>query len=161
MGRDLNSSSPFPGTDPMRATDAAPLRLLLVEDSPADAYLVKLATREEGLSCDVQVASDGELAIEFIDQMDAKNGASLNLLLLDLNVPRRTGDEVLERIRRSPKCANIPVIVVTSSDSREDRQKASDLGADGYFRKPSNLTEFMELGKLVRRLTQKDPQETD
>ena len=117
MGRDLNSSSPFPGTDPMRATDAAPLRLLLVEDSPADAYLVKLAMREEGLSCDVQVASDGQLAIEFIDQMDAKNGASLNLLLLDLNVPRRTGDEVLERIRRSPKCANIPVIVVTSSDS--------------------------------------------
>jgi DNA-binding response OmpR family regulator len=83
------------------------------------------------------------------------------LLLLDLNVPRRTGDEVLRRIKRSPKCANIPVIVITSSDSREDRQKASELGADEYFRKPSNLTEFLELGKLVRRLTQRVPQEAD
>ncbi len=89
--------------------------------------------------------------------MDAADQAGPDLLLLDLNVPRRTGDEVLRRIKRSPKCAHIPVVVITSSDSREDHEAAMDLGADEYFRKPSNLKEFMALsGKLVRRLIQGD-----
>lgn len=140
----------------MITTEIDRLRLLLLEDSPADIFLVREAIREEGLTCDLQVALDGEKAIELIDQMDAGDRLGPHLLLLDLNVPRRTGDEVMQRIKRSPKCAKIPVVVITSSDSREDRQKAMDLGADEYFRKPSNLKEFMELGKLVRRLTQRN-----
>jgi two-component system, chemotaxis family, response regulator Rcp1 len=139
----------------MTISPVAPLTLLLVEDNPADVFLVKEAMREEGLDCEFHVVEDGEKAIAFIDRMDAGADAPPDLLLLDLNVPRRTGDEVLGRIRKSEKCANVAIVVITSSDSPHDRQRAKDLGADEYFRKPANLEQFMELGKMARRLTEK------
>ena len=139
----------------MNISQAAPMTLLLVEDNPADVFLVKEAMREEGLDCEFHVVEDGERAIAFIDRIDAGVEAPPDLLLLDLNVPRRTGDEVLGRIRKSEKCANVAIVVITSSDSPHDRQRAKDLGADEYFRKPANLEQFMELGKMARRLTEK------
>jgi CheY-like chemotaxis protein len=133
--------------------DSSPLTLLLVEDSPADVYLVKEALHGEGLCCHLQVADDGERAMKIIDQVDADSDASgPDVLLLDLNVPRRSGDEVLARFRRSPKCANIPVVIMTSSESPADRARVMELGATEYFRKPSNLAEFMKLGSLLRRV---------
>src|SRR5258706_15022741 len=119
----------------MKISPVAPLTLLLVEDNPADVFLVKEAMREEGLACDFQVVEDGEKAIAFMDRLDAGIETPPDLLLLDLNVPRRTGDEVLERIRKSSKCAKLAVVVITSSDSPHDRQRAKDLGADEYVRK--------------------------
>ena len=139
----------------MKVTDAPLLTLLLVEDNPADVFLVREAMREEGLDGDFRIVEDGEKAIAFIDRVDQTGEAPPELLLLDLNVPRRTGDEVLERIRKSPKCVNTAIVVITSSDSPQDRQRAKDLGADEYFRKPANLTQFMELGKLARRVSEK------
>ncbi len=131
------------------------LMLLLVEDNPADVFLVREALREEGLDCDLQVVDDGEQAIQFFERVEAGRQAPPDLLLLDLNVPRIGGEQVLERVRRTQPCARIIVVVITSSDSPRDRQKASDLGADEYFRKPANLDEFMALGKLVRRVAEK------
>lgn len=129
------------------------LSLLLVEDSPADVFLVKEAMREEGLSFNLNVANDGESAMRILDLVDAgPENAAPNLLLLDVNVPRRTGIEVLERLRRSPRCGKIPVVIISSSDSPADRRLAHDMGATAYFRKPSNLEDFMKLGQLVRRL---------
>lgn len=131
------------------------LMLLLVEDNPANAFLVREALREEGLDCDLQMVDDGEQAIQFFDRVDAGSQAPPDLLLLDLNVPRIGGEQVLERVRRTRQCARIMVVVITSSDSPRDRQKATNLGADEYFRKPTNLEDFMALGKLVRRLAGK------
>jgi len=129
--------------------------LLLVEDNPADVFLVRESLREEGLDCDLQVVEDGEQAIRFLERVDTCSQAPPDLLLLDLNVPRVGGEQVLERLRNTRQCAEIAVVVITSSDSPHDRQKASDLGADEYFRKPTNLDDFMALGKLVRRLAEK------
>jgi len=127
--------------------------LLLVEDSPADVYLVRTAMVQEGLNVDLNVVEDGEQAIEIVNRVDAGRGTRApDLMLLDINVPRRTGNEVLERIRRSPRCAHIPVLMISSSDSPAERGRAFELGANGYFRKPSSLSEFMQLGKLVRQL---------
>ncbi len=131
------------------------LRLLLVEDNTADVFLVREALREEGLDCDLQVVDDGEQAIQFFERVDAGSQAPPDLLLLDFNVPRVGGEQVLERLRTIQQCARIVVVVITSSDSPRDRQKATDLGAAEYFRKPANLDEFMALGKLVRRLAEK------
>ena len=131
------------------------LLLLLVEDNPADVFLVQEALREEGLDCDLQIVDDGEQAFQFFDRVDAGSQAPPDILLLDLNVPRIGGEQVLERLRRVPQCAGSMVVVITSSDSPRDRQKATDLGADEYFRKPTNLEDFMALGKLVRRLAAK------
>ncbi len=129
--------------------------LLLVEDNPADVFLVREALREEDLDCDLEVVDDGEQAIRFLERVDAGGQAPPDLLLLDLNVPRIGGEQVLERLRKSQPCAEIAVVVITSSDSPRDRQRAADLGAAEYFRKPANLDEFMALGKLVRRLAEK------
>ena len=131
------------------------LMLLLVEDNPADVFLVRESLREEGLDCDLQVADDGEQAIQFFERVDTGSQAPPDLLLLDLNVPRIGGEQVLERLRKIQQCAGIAVVVITSSESPHDRQKARDLGADEYFRKPTNLDDFMALGKLVRRLAEK------
>jgi chemotaxis family two-component system response regulator Rcp1 len=131
------------------------LLLLLVEDNPADVFLVREALREEGLDCDMQIVDDGEQAIQYFDRVKSGSQAAPDLLLLDLNVPRIGGEQVLERLRKTPPCAHIMVLVITSSDSPHDRQRAAELGADDYFRKPTNLEEFMSLGKLVRRLAEK------
>ena len=129
------------------------IRLLLVEDSPADVYLVKEAMRAEGSPFHLEVADNGETAIEILDRVDADaTEPAPGLLLLDLNVPRKDGTQVLERLRHSPRCGEIPVIMISSSDSPAERQRAFALGVTEYFRKPSNLNEFMQLGKLVRRL---------
>lgn len=132
------------------------LSLLVVEDSPADVFLVREAMKEEGLGCRMEVADDGEAAIRILDRVDAGAETVPNLLLLDVNVPRQDGNEVLERIRRSPRCGKTPVVMMSTSDVPSERQRAFDLGATEYFRKPSTLTEFMQLGKLVRRLLEEE-----
>jgi CheY-like chemotaxis protein len=133
--------------------------LLLVEDSPADVFLVKEAMKEEGLGVHLEVADNGETAIQILDQVDANSPPVTppDLLLLDVNIPRNNGNEVLARLRRSPRCGSVPVVMISSSDSPTDRQRAFDLGATDFFRKPSTLSEFMQLGKLVRRLLEKHP----
>ncbi|HUA58394.1 MAG TPA: response regulator [Verrucomicrobiae bacterium] len=128
------------------------VHLLLVEDSPADVYLVREAMKTEGLECRLQVAEDGEMAIQILNRVDAETDPAPNLLLVDLNVPRRDGIQVLQRMRQSPRYAGIPVIVISSSDSQADRERALAMGATEYFRKPSTLDEFMKLGRLVRTL---------
>lgn len=128
--------------------------LLLVEDSPADVYLVREAMKAEGVPFRMQVAEDGELALQILNQVEAEADAPPDVLLLDLNVPRRDGIQILERIRSGPRCSGIPVVVISSSDSPVDRQRALSLGATHYFRKPSTLDEFMQLGRLVLRVYQ-------
>ena len=128
------------------------LSLLLVEDSPADVFLVRQAMKEEGLSCRVEVADDGEKAIRILENVDAGTQHVPNLLLVDLNVPRQSGTEVLERLRRSPRCSKTPAVIMSTSDTPVERKRAFDLGANEYFCKPSSLAEFMKLGQLVRRL---------
>jgi chemotaxis family two-component system response regulator Rcp1 len=125
----------------------------LVEDSEADELLMRSALKLDGLDCDFEVSADGEKAIEFIDAVDSGQ-ASLrpDVVLLDLNLPRKGGARVLERIRHSSKCASVPVVVVTSSDSPGDKAQVSRLGATRYFQKPLDLMEFMKLGPLVREI---------
>jgi len=131
------------------------LQVWLVEDSEADELLMRAALNLDGLDCEFQVSPDGEKAIEFIEALD--NGEAWHrphIVLLDLNLPRKGGARVLEKIRRSQRCARIPVVVVTSSDSPGDRTQVSRLGATRYFQKPLDLVEFMKLGPLVREVLQ-------
>lgn len=136
----------------MNSTNLEQLSLLLVEDSPGDVFLVKEVMKQEGIECRVAVVDDGESAIKMLDRVDAGSEIAPSLLLLDLNIPRQSGTEVLQRTRLSPLCRKTPVVIMSTSDMPEERQRALELGATEYFRKPSSLAEFMELGKLVRRL---------
>lgn len=114
--------------------------------------LVREVIRSENLPFDVHVASDGERAIEFIAKAEEDPDAPCpHLLLLDLNLPKKDGFEVLRRLRASEKCKAIPVLIVTSSDAPSDLSQAAALGAS-YFRKPPNYEEFMQLGGVLKRL---------
>jgi CheY-like chemotaxis protein len=132
---------------------AAKFRLLLVEDNLADAYLVRESIRLHELPLEIQIVEDGAEAISLFDRIEADPKlACPEAVLLDLNLPKRPGVDVLRRIRQSRRCSWIPIIVITSSDSAKDREATASLGADHYFRKPSTYDEFMKLGVLLRRI---------
>jgi len=116
---------------------------------------VREAIRHENLQIDMHIVSDGQKAIEFIER--AENDADApcpQCMLLDLNLPKVEGFEILRRVRASEKCGSIPVVVITSSDSPSDRSQAAALGA-GYFRKPPSYDEFLKLGAVLRQLVEK------
>ena len=133
---------------------SAPLfRIVLVEDAEPDVLLVREALEQSGMSFELQVLDDGERGTEFVEGLDRDATlARPHLFLMDLNLPKKTGGQVLERLRRSLTCGQIPVVILTSSDSQRDRDQAAQLNATGYFRKPSRLDEFMKLGPYVRDL---------
>ncbi|MEO7143491.1 MAG: response regulator [Bryobacteraceae bacterium] len=133
--------------------NADPIVILLVEDNPGDVFLVRRALKKHGLPAELTIAEDGQSAIQFVEQADADSRIRCpNLILLDLNLPRATGTLVLQKLKESFRCAAIPVIVMTSSDSPLDQEAAAQLGADYYFPKPTDLTRFMQLGAIARSL---------
>jgi CheY-like chemotaxis protein len=127
--------------------------VLLVEDNPADINLVEEALDEAQLDCRLHVMRDGMRAIEFLEQLDAEpDHPAPDLVLLDLNLPKIGGEEVLMRVRMSPKCEGVKVLIISSSDVPADRERMMKLGASDYFRKPSDLAQFMLLGIKVRAM---------
>jgi CheY-like chemotaxis protein len=131
------------------------LRILLAENNEGDVMLVERALEEHQIDHQLHVVKDGDEALGYVAEMGIGNGSPCpDILLLDLNLPKVDGPQVLQHFRKHPACAQTPVIVVTSSDSPRDRQLVKALGADAYFRKPSDLIEFMALGALIKELVQ-------
>ncbi len=130
------------------------LSIVLAEDNPGDIFLIRRALDAQRISYELIVAKDGEEAIARVTEA-AAGDRKIDLLLLDLNLPRRDGTEVLARVRGHSSLAKVPVLLLTSSDSPQDRERCLNLGANGYFRKPSNLAAFMEIGKLAIDLIEK------
>lgn len=95
----------------------------------------------------MSLVSDGDQAVRFFDKADADPAAPCpSLVILDINLPKKQGGEVLKHMRGSRKCGEAVVIAVSTSDSSQDRAQMKNLGANGYFRKPSAYDEFMKLG---------------
>lgn len=132
--------------------------IVLVEDAEPDVILVREALEQSGLEFDLRVLDDGEQGVDFIENMDRDATITRpHLFLLDLNLPKKSGGQILERVRQSPTCGQVPVVILTSSDSHKDKAQAASLKATGYFRKPSRLDEFMKLGPYVRDLLTNPP----
>ena len=125
--------------------------ILLAEDNPADVYLIREALREHGINCNIREASDGKEVLSLLAPTQAGD-LNLDLIILDLNLPRHDGIEILQYIRDNRLLTHVPVVVLTSSDSPRDRSVANELGARRYLRKPSNLSDFMSLGAVFRDL---------
>jgi CheY-like chemotaxis protein len=129
------------------------IRIFIAEDNPADVYLLEEAFREHGLSVELHVWHDGEEALDYFDKLDDSIDLPCpDVALIDLNLPKVGGESLIERLRKSPKCAHSQIIVLTSSDSPDEKSRALALGANAYLQKPSALDEFLKIGGVVREL---------
>jgi CheY-like chemotaxis protein len=134
-----------------------PVRILLAEDNPADVYLIRRALNESESGYELDVVSDGQNALDFLGRRGAFTQAHTpSLIVLDLNLPKYDGAEILQQIRQDQRLAPIPVIILTSSDSPKDRQAVDALGATKYIRKPSSLHEFMAIETVIQEALTSD-----
>ena len=129
---------------------AAPraVTILLVDDSPSDVRLAEEALKEAGVTCNLVVARDGLEAMEYLR---CHTDRLPSLILLDLNMPRMRGDEVLGELKRDPALRSIPVIVLTTSKARLDVAVCYDLHANCYVAKPLRLEDFVEVMSAIWR----------
>jgi len=117
-------------------------RILVVEDNDADVRLLQEAFRESGAAHHLEVVRDGEQAIEYLMRCGGPGKPHPDLVLLDLNLPRRSGHEVLEVVKLTERLSHIPVVVFSSSIAEPDVNKAYALRANSYIQKPSSLDKF-------------------
>ncbi len=126
------------------------IEILLVEDNAADVRLTKEALRDAKVQNRLHVATDGVEAIEFLRrQGNFTNAPRPDLILMDLNLPRKDGREVLEEIKADDKLKMIPVVVLTTSHAEEDIIRAYGLHANCYVTKPIDFPQFMEVIKSI------------
>lgn len=128
------------------------VRVLLIEDNPADVYLIREALKKELIQVELGVLDNGEAAQQFLDQLTETSAQRPDIILLDLNLPRCDGKEVLQKLKQMPGGQKATVVIITSSNSPEDREDCLRLGADYYFRKRSDLGEFMKIARVVKNL---------
>jgi DNA-binding response OmpR family regulator len=135
-------------------TGSGPVRrILIIEDNRGDVLLVEVALRESGLQFELIHLSDGEMAVDYLLKLGNVNGGSaLDLVLLDLNLPKRDGWEVLETLRSVTLKHPVPVMILSSSSAPHDIVRAERLGVSKYIRKPSTLDEFLAIGQTVKQL---------
>jgi chemotaxis family two-component system response regulator Rcp1 len=149
LGKVRSSGSRSPSEEPTITSH----RILIIEDNPADVLLIRHAITTADLDVNIEVVRDGEEAIQFFDETERDLALKCPaLVILDINLPRKQGSEVLQHMRASGRCGKALVITVSTSDSERDRNEMTRLGANGYFRKPSDYAEFMKLGDMIKDL---------
>ncbi len=121
-----------------------PIEVLLVEDNPGDVRLTREALKEGKVHNNLHVAPDGVEALAFL-RREGKYADAVrpDLILLDLNLPRKSGREVLEEVKGDPALRNIPDVILTSSQAEQDILRAYDLHANCYVSKPVDLDQFI------------------
>ena len=127
-----------------------PVEILLVEDSPGDVQLTIEALRDAKVSTHLHVAQDGEEALAFLRHAEGfEEVPRPDLVLLDLNLPKKSGHEVLTEIKQDPDLRRIPVVILSTSDSEDDVLAAYDQNANCYVTKPVDLDRFWEVVRSI------------
>jgi chemotaxis family two-component system response regulator Rcp1 len=127
-----------------------PVEILLVEDNPGDVRLTREALREGKVRNNLYVVSDGVEALAFLRRQGQHiDAARPDLILLDLNLPRKDGREVLQDIKSDPALRHIPVVVLTSSQADQDIIRAYDLHANCYVTKPVDFEQFIHVVRTI------------
>jgi two-component system, chemotaxis family, response regulator Rcp1 len=131
-------------------TNPRPVEILLVEDNPGDARLAVEALKDSKIKNNLHHVRDGVEAMDFLRRRGEYAGASVpDLILLDLNLPRKDGREVLEEIKVDPRLRHIPVVVFTASEAERDLLQTYGLHANAYVIKPIDLDRFIEVMRGV------------
>lgn len=125
------------------------LKILLVEDSPSDVRLVREALKESPVSVQVMVAHDGIEAMDYLHEAELGLAIRPDVIILDLNLPRKNGREVLAEVKASPSLRQIPVLVMTSSRSDDDVEQVYALNANCYIAKPNDLQEYVDVVRSI------------
>jgi two-component system, chemotaxis family, response regulator Rcp1 len=126
------------------------ISILLVEDNPGDIRLIQEVFKEYKIHNHLEIVRDGEEALDFLYKRGSYSNISLpDLILLDLNLPRKDGREVLADIKSNNQLKHIPVVVLTSSQSETDILKSYDLNANCYITKPVDLDKFIDIVKII------------
>lgn len=134
----------------MKRADGRPVEILLVEDNPGDVRLTREALKDAKVLNNLSVVGDGEEALNFLHRRGKYASAPRpDLILLDLNLPRKDGREVLEEIKKDDSLMVIPVVVLTTSKAEEDVIRSYKLHANCYIPKPVDFNRFME---VIRQL---------
>ena len=127
-----------------------PIEILLIEDNPGDADLAREALEESKFTNHITVASDGEEAIRYLRKAPPFTEASRpDLILLDLNLPRKDGREVLAEVKQDEDLKRIPIVILTTSQAPDDVRKSYNLHANCYINKPLDLKQFMGIVKSI------------
>ena len=138
------------GRAPYTEDDLSALQILLVEDNPGDVELTREGLGRGALAHDLHVASDGAEALEFLRPAGGRPPKGRpDLILLDLNLPRVDGREVLAEIKRDPELRRIPVVILTSSDASQDVEATYELQANCYIRKPVDFEGFVNTVQAI------------
>jgi CheY-like chemotaxis protein len=120
------------------------IEVLLVEDDPGDELMTREAFEENKIGNKLHVARDGEEALDFLYRRgDFADAPRVDLILLDLNLPKYDGRQVLERIRADPELTHMPVVVLTTSSAEEDIMRSYKLHANAYVTKPVDVSDFI------------------
>lgn len=130
----------------MKRVEAMTVDILLVEDNPGDVRLTREALKDAKVLNEVYVAKDGVEAMDFLNKKGPfKEAPTPDLILLDLNLPRKDGREVLAEIKKDQKLMRIPVVILTTSKADEDIIRTYNLHANAYITKPVDLNRFIEI----------------
>lgn len=133
-----------------RDNNGRPVEILLVEDNEGDIGLVEEVFEEGRINNNLNITEDGEEAMEFLRREgEFTNAPHPDLILLDLNLPRKDGREVLEEIKEDENLRRIPVVVLTTSKAEKDILKSYDMHANSYITKPVNFDQFIKVVKSI------------
>jgi CheY-like chemotaxis protein len=132
------------------ASPPRPIEVLLVEDDPGDVLMTREAFADYKIANNLSVVTNGEDAIAYMrKQGQFADARTPDLVLLDLNLPRRNGREVLEEIKGDPDLRRVPVVILTTSEADEDIAAAYDLHANAYVRKPVDFKQFVTAVRAI------------
>lgn len=127
-------------------TNTAAIRILVVEDNPGDLYLIRASLSLGEIPKQLSVVTDGEEALQFLSRSgEHQDAPKPDLILLDLNLPKVDGREVLERIKADPEWRHIPVVILSTSTSESDVSGAYDNHANCYLAKPQGVDEYLDV----------------
>jgi two-component system response regulator len=126
-----------------------PITILLVEDDAGDVLMTREALADSKVLNDLRVVSDGREAIDYLDRTDDPDSPRPDLILLDLNLPKVDGREVLAYVKGNDRLRRIPVVVLTTSQAEEDIVRSYDLHANAYVTKPVDFEQFMSVVRKV------------
>jgi chemotaxis family two-component system response regulator Rcp1 len=134
----------------MELLRSRPVRITTIEDNPADVQLLRMALNNAAFAYELTVITDGAAALTLFREMDPAASTMPDVVVLDLNLPKYDGLEILEVVRSNPSFGDIPIAVLSSSSSPREQARIQNFSRVKYMTKPSDLGQYLAIGQILR-----------